>query len=222
MRAISLGAACAAALGLLIPAAADAAKRVQGYRFQVVAATHSSSASESGGSYYDYNGTTSESWKLRHRSADVANAGDFAFGSGGLIQLNVRGTYRDEVHTQFGQPGGDPNENNCTLTAPTGSSEFPAVAPDGASVTLTQKTRRSRVKVGWVFPMAALENPYFGTGCSHPDTVFPDDSFFIGSVPAATLRKKRFTLVNAHTPGGKYGNYTWRTAVTLKRVKTYR
>jgi hypothetical protein len=220
VRTIRLVVACAAACALALPAAANAS--VAGYRFKVVKASHSSSASEEHGSFNDYNGVTSETWSLRGRSADVPNAGDFNFASGGLITLNVRGVYKDEVHTQFGQPGGDPSESNCAITAATGDQDFPAVAPDQVWVAFQQKKRRSPVTVAWTFPMASLDNPYFGSGCSHPDTDFPDDHFFVNTVPAKRLGKKKLTLVNKGAPGGQYGNYTWRTAVTLKRVKTYR
>jgi hypothetical protein len=215
VRTISLVVACAAACALAVPAAANA--RVAGYRFKVVKATHSSSASETNGSFYDYNGVTSETWGLRGKTADVPNAGDFALGSGGLITLNVRGVYKDEVHTQY---GGDPSESNCTIVAPTGDQDFPAVAPDQVYIAMQQKKRQ--VTVAWSFPMASLTNAYFGTGCSHPDTEFPESSFFVNKVPAKQFRKKKLTLVNQGAPGGKYGNYRWRTAVTLKRVKTYR
>jgi hypothetical protein len=217
-------ACCAAAVvAAAVPATALAKKPVAGYHYVVVKASSKSSASETGGSFYGYNGATSASWSLRKKTKDVPNSGDFSYiGQGGQITFNVRGAYKDEVHTQFGQPGGDPSENNCVLSAPTGSKTYPAVAPESAQISILQKSRKARAKVGFNFPMANLQNPYFPTGCSNPDTEFPADKFFVTSVPAKTLTRKQFTLVNARTPGGKYGNYTWKTSVTLKRVKVYR
>ena len=217
MPKLRLALTCAAVLAAALPSAASA-KTVTGYRFKVVKATHTSSASETNGSFYHYTGTTSESWKLRGKSKDVANAGDVFFGVGGIVQLNVNGVYRDDVHTTFG----DSNDSTCSLTAPTGSSDYPAVAPESVSVNFIQKSRNGSVQVGWNFPMASLQNAYFGTECSHPDAEFPDDKYFLDRISAKTLRKKKFTLVNSGTPGGKYGNYTWRTTVTLQRVKTYK
>jgi hypothetical protein len=217
--------AASAALAALVPAAASAKATAFQASYKVVKATHTSSVSETNGSFNDYNGTSTASWHLGKARDGYPNSGYFgtsgqAPGSG-LVSLSIKGVYADEVHTTFGQPGGDPNENNCSLTAPTGSSDYPAVAPSSAMITMIQKRRNGPVTVGFVFPMASLENPYFGTGCSHPDTVFPDDKYFIRTYPLKTFQHKRFTLVDSGAPGGKYGNYKWKTSITLAGKTTH-
>lgn len=218
MRILPLAAAAAIALAAT-PAAADAQTKPLGFHYKIVSAVHTSSVSETTD---HYSGTSSESWQLRGPSNGFPNSGDFGtrHGLGNAIFLfNVRGTYNASVTVpEEDVYPGDPN--HCEATVSTGdTSDNAAMAPDAAQLVLVYNKRYKRVDGHWRFPMAMLNPPIFGANCSGANTVFPEDSAFRTHYPLSLFLKKRFTLSDTGGPGGKYGNYTWSTKITVTRNK---
>src|SRR2546421_9420287 len=109
-----------AMLLVLAPTNAVGSAAAKTYRFRVIAVTHTSSSQKSDSPFYT--GSSTSTWHLsRVRTISVTVVGGFITGGG---YLNVKGVYTAEASTNF---GGKPN--HCQLSAPTGSQDYPAVAP---------------------------------------------------------------------------------------------
>jgi hypothetical protein len=208
--------AAVAAVTLLVPVSAASAKsRGFAYTYKIVKATHTSSVSERSS---HFTGTSTETWTLgpKDKAGAFMNAGYFSSAPGapgtGLFTLAEKGVYKDSVQTDW--------PASCSLTAPSGSFDYPAVAPEGMMIAMVQKRFGGPVQVAFAQQIADLQNPYFGTECSHPDTTDPPESAFFTMVSPNLFKKRTFTVVNAGHPGGTAGNTTWKTSLTFKRVKT--
>jgi hypothetical protein len=107
----------------------------------------------------------------------------------------------------------------CSLSAPTGSEEFSAVAPQPVMLALSQDPQ-GRPTFVFTGVHATLGNPYFGTGCSTSLTGEPDpDVTSLKRVKASLFRKKAFTLRFAGSTADGGIAYRYTTVFKFKRVR---
>jgi hypothetical protein len=186
--------------------------------YRVVSVTHSSSSRKNDPPYYF--GTSTARWNLAPPTSKAPNlvpvtiAGPVAYGGG---TINVRGVFTAEARSNRGKPP-------CTLTAPTGSKKYPAVAPGPFQLVVGPDPKsRNRVQVvhGIVGNVhASLSNPYFGSECSTSITGEPDsDRTRVKSVPKSTFRQKTVVIRYAGSTNDSGISYRWSTTFTLKRIK---
>jgi hypothetical protein len=133
--------------------------------------------------------------------------GGLLFGSG---MVNVKGVFEAQASSDI---------DSCSLSAPTGSEEHPAVAPMPIILALT-KDPQGRPTFAHTGAFATLGNPYFGTGCSTSLTGEPDaDTVNLERVTASLFRKKAFTLRFAGSSADGGIAYRYSTVLKFKRVK---
>ena len=197
-------AAAAAGGALLIPQTASAAI------YRVVQASHSSNAAKTD---LPYQGTSSARWSLAPRTKDANNrfsvtrGGGLLFGAG---SVNVRGVFDAQASS---------DTDSCSLSAPTGSEEYRAVAPMPLILALT-KDPQGRPAFAFTGSRATLGNPYFGTGCNTPLTGEPDgDVTNLKRVKASLFRKKAFTIRLAGSTAEGGIAYRYSTVLKFKRVQ---
>jgi hypothetical protein len=197
-------AAAVAGGALLIPQTAAAAT------YKVVSATHSSSAAKTD---LPYQGTSSARWSLAPRTQEannrfsVSRGGGLLFGSG---MVNVKGVFDAQASSDL---------DSCSLSAPTGSEEYAAVAPMPLILALS-KDPQGRPTFAFTGVHATLGNPYFGTGCSTSLTGEPDgDITNLKRVKASLFRKKAFTLRFQGSSADGGIAYRYSTVLKFKRVK---
>ena len=109
--------------------------------------------------------------------------------------------------------------DSCSLSAPTGSQEYPAVAPLPLILAVT-KDPQGRTVFAFTGVRATLGNPYFGSGCSTSLTGEPDgDTTNLTYVKPSVFRKKRFTvrIAGASTEAG----ITYRYSTVFKFAKVH-
>jgi hypothetical protein len=201
-RNLILTAALAGPLALASPAAATT--------FKVTSVEHSSSAAKTD---LPYRGTSSARWSLAKPTKEannrlsVARGGGLLFGSG---MVNVKGVFQAQASSDI---------DSCSLSAPTGTEEYPAVAPMPLMLALT-KDPQGRPTFAFTGVHATLGNPYFGTGCSTSLTGEPDaDITNLKRVKASLFRKKRFTLRFAGSSNDGGIAYRYSTVFKFKRVR---
>jgi len=197
----------AAALGATLLAAPAASATT----YKVVSVKHSSSSQKTDLPFYQ--GSSSASWSLAKATKDannkleVARGGGFVTG-GGIV--NVRGVFDAQATSQT---------DSCTLHAPTGSTEYSAIAPQPLILAVA-KDPQGRVNFAFTGVHATLGNPYFGSGCSTSLTGEPDgDTTNLKPIKASLFRKKRFTIriAGSSTDGGIA--YKYSTVFKFKRIK---
>src|SRR2546423_400058 len=113
------------ALALALVPAAGGSQTAKTCRFRVVSVTHHSSSQKTESAPY-YTGSSTSTWHLVAATRKAPNrisitTGSFYSGGG---TINVKGTFTATADSQF---GGHPN--HCQLSASTGSTPYPAVAP---------------------------------------------------------------------------------------------
>lgn len=189
---------------LLIPQTAAAAV------YKVVQASHSSSAAKTD---LPYQGSSSARWSLAPRTKEannrfsVSRGGGLLFGAG---MVNVKGVFDAQASS---------DTDACSLSAPTGSEEYSAVAPMPLILALT-KDPQGRPTFAFTGARATLGNPYFGTGCSTSLTGEPDgDITNLKRVKASLFRKKAFTLRIAGSSAEGGIAYRYSTVLKFKRVR---
>jgi hypothetical protein len=196
--------AAAVAGALLIPQAAAAST------YKVVQATHSSSSSKTD---LPYQGSSSSHWSLAPRTKDANNRFSVAIGRGlvyGAGMVNVKGVFTAQASSDTA---------SCSLSAPTGSEEYPAVAPMPLLLALS-KDPQGRPTFVFTGVHATLGNPYFGTGCSTSLTGEPDgDVTSLKRVKASLFSKKAFTLRFAGSSAEGGITYRYSTVFKFKRVR---
>jgi hypothetical protein len=198
----------ASLLALAVVAAIPATAQARSSTFKVVSATHSSSSAKTD---EHYSGASTAGWKLPKPARLTVN---HLMGKPvAQVWLHVRGTFTGRATTDW--PG------NCSLTAPTGSKEFPAVAPDLVPLSIgPDPNGTGRTFATFLGQQATLGNPYFGTECSTSLTGEPDANITaIKPVSPRLFKHKKVTLRfkgSAHEGGIAY---TWSTVFKLKRVK---
>src|SRR5215208_481615 len=186
-----------------------AASPASAVTFKVTSVQHSSSSSKTDLPHYQ--GSSSATWSLAKRTKDapnrlsIARGGGLIFGSG---TINVRGTFTASATS---------DTDSCSLSAPTGSEEYPAVAPLPLILAVT-KDPQGRTVFAFTGVHATLGNPYFGSGCSTSLTGEPDgDTTNLTRVKPSIFRKKRFTIriAGASTEAG----ITYRYSTVFKFTK---
>ena len=183
-----LASALAGSLAAASPAAA--------VTYKVTSVVHSSSSAKTDLPHYQ--GTSSASWSLAKRTKqepnrlNVVRGGGLLFGTG---LVNVRGTFNASASS---------DTDSCSLTAPTGTTEYPAIAPQPLILAVS-KDPQGKTVFAFTGVLATLGNPYFGSGCSTSLTGEPDsDTTNLKRISPSLFRKRRFTIriAGASTEGG--------------------
>jgi len=211
-----------AALGLalmLVPAAAGS-QAAKTYRFRVVSVTHHSSSQKTESAPY-YTGSSTSGWHLAAATRKAPNrisvmTGGFYYG--GIGTVNARGTFTAKADTNFGG-----RANSCGLSAPTGSTDYPAVAPGRFPITIGQDPSASHRALVGIGPggdvYATLGNEYFGTECSTDISGEPDsDVTRLKSVPKSLFTHRLVTIKFAGSTNKDGIAYSWSTVIKLKRI----
>ena len=213
------GLVAAFALALALVPAASGSQAAKTYRFRVVSVTHHSSSQKTESAPY-YTGSSTSTWHLVAATRKAPNrisvtTGGF-YSGGGMI--NVKGTFTAAADSQF---GGHPN--HCQLSASTGSTQYPAVAPHRFPVTIAtdfSSPRRALVGIGPGGDVyASLSNGYFGAECSTDVSGEPDnDVTHLKSVPKSLFTHRLVTLKFAGSTNKDGIAYSWSTVIKLKRI----
>jgi hypothetical protein len=193
-------------------ATAVVASPAQAQTFKVTSLTHSSSSSKTDGTRYS--GSSTSTWRLAPATKDANNRISVIRGRGilyGSGMINVRGTFAAQATTDW--------PASCSLTAPTGSEEYPAVAPMPVMVSIT-KDPEGRPTVAFTGIHATLGNPYFGTECSTSNSAEADpDIRQLKRVKASIFKRRNVTIRFAGATNEDGIAYRWSTVFKLKRVK---
>ena len=191
-----------------VPATAPAKTTV----YKVTKATHASSAAKTT-TAPQYTGESSSTWSLAKATSKVPNRIALESGGGqlsGIGGVNVRGVFNGSAKGPWGEP--------CALSAPTGSQDFPAVAPEAFELQVQpDPAKRSHVLVVFNGKHASLGNPYFGSECTTSSNDEPDmKRTQTISVPKSRFKSKTVTLKWAGSTSGEL-DYRWSTTIVLKR-----
>lgn len=125
--------------------------------------------------------------------------------------INVRGTFAAQATTDW--------PASCSLTAPTGSMEYPAVAPMPVMLSIARDPQ-GRPVVAFTGMHATLGNPYFGTECSTSNSAEPDgDITQLKRIKASIFKRRLITLRFAGQTSEEGIAYRWSTVFKLKRIK---
>lgn len=197
-----------------LTAAAPAAAAYQA-SFRVVSATHTSSSRKNDPPFYF--GSSAASWSLAPPTSKAPNRlevtvnGPLVYGLG---TVNVRGVFTAQARTN--RTGG-----KCSLTAPTGSKTYPAVAPGPVQLAIGPDSKSpTRLVVVQMSTHATLGNPYFPSECSTSLTGEPDgDALGTKSVPKTTFRQKNVVLRFTGATNKAGIVYRWSTTIKLVRTK---
>jgi hypothetical protein len=186
------------------------------FRFRVVAVQHTSSSQKDDPPFYS--GHSTSRWSLAKPTRKAPNVIGVSFLPSlitGLGTVNVKGVFTAEATSN--RPA------HCALTAPTGSRDYPAVAPGpfvlGVGPDPASNSRALvAIGLGMAIP-ASLSNPYFGSECSTSITGEPDtDDMNLFRVPKSVFRKATVTLRSSGSTNKNGIAYTWSTRITLKRI----
>jgi hypothetical protein len=207
----------AAILLSVAPAGAVRSAGAKSYKFRVVAVTHSSSSKKNEPPFYV--GSSTATWHLARATSKAPNRITVNIGpgfSGGLGYINATGTFTAQATTNR-------TNGQCQLTAPTGSKQYPAVAPGRFPLTVSPAfVGKGRFGVaigpgGDVY--ATLGNPYFPSECSTSLSGEPDaDVSSLISVPQAIFTHLNVTLRFAGSSSAQGIDYRWSTTIKLKRI----
>ena len=179
--------------------------------YRVVAATHSSNAAKT---ELPYQGSSSAKRSLARPTKAADNRFRVSVGHGvvwGMGMVNVTGAFDAQASSDI---------DSCTLSAPTGSAEYPAVAPQPLMLGLNKDPDDGRPAFVFTGVHATLGNPYFGTGCTTSVTGEPDpETTSLEYVKPSLFRKKAFTLRFAGSTMEGGIAYRWSTTLKFKRVR---
>ncbi len=207
----------AAILLSVAPAGAVRSAGAKSYKFRVVAVTHSSSSKKNEAPIYV--GSSTATWHLARATSKAPNRITVNIGpgfSGGLGYINATGTFTAQATTNR-------TNGQCQLTAPTGSKQYPAVAPGRFPLTVSPAfAGRNRFSVG-IGPggntYATLGNPYFPSECSTSSSGEPDaDVSQLIKVPQAIFTHLNVTLRFVGSSSAQGIDYRWSTTIKLKRI----
>jgi hypothetical protein len=165
-----------------------------------------------------YTGSSSASWhlvpatKAAPNIISVQSSPILILGGG---RINVRGVFQAEATSN--RPA------HCTLTAPTGSTKYPAVAPGAFNVTIAPDQKAPARAVVVLGPgrnfSATLGNPYFGSECGTSITGEPDANVMdLKSIPRSAFRQKLLVIRFVGATNSNGISYRWSTVFTLKRI----
>ncbi len=209
----------AAALLAVAPAGAGSSAAQKQYRYRVIAATHSSSSKKNDLPFYT--GSSTSTWHLAPATKRAPNVVSLALAgrpypiTQGLGTVNINGVYTlDATDRQYG---------HCQFSAPTGSKDYPAVAPAPFVLAIGQDPKApNRAIVGIPYAVYATLGAPYGQ-CATSLTGQPDpDTTSLTSIPKSVLGHAIVTIQFAgHTSSGGI-DYTWSTTIKLKLIKRHR
>lgn len=207
-RTLNLTLAAAAIGGALILPRAAVAKQMT---FKVTTASHTSNAAKT---ELPYQGSSSSHWSLAKPTKAADNRFRVSVGNGvvwGLGYVNVSGTFAAQASSDM---------DSCSLTAPTGSDEYAAVAPAPLMLGLNKDPDNGRPAFVFTGRHATLGNPYFGTGCNTSASGEPrGEVTSLKYVKPSLFRKKSFSLKLAGSTMEGGIAYRWTTVFKFKRVR---
>ena len=216
MRVFSIAVLAAVLLAVAPAGAVTSAPRGM-YNFRVVAVTHSSSSRKDDLPFYT--GSSTSAWHLAPATRKAPNRISISFSpslSMGLGYVNAKGVFTAEATSN--RPNG-----HCSLSAPTGSTQYPGVAPGRFPLTVSSAfSPKGKVGValgpgGDVY--ATLGNPYFPSECSTSVDGEPNpDTTSLISVAKSLFTHPNVTLRFAGSTSDKGITYHWSTTIKLKRV----
>jgi hypothetical protein len=176
--------------------------------YKIVSVTHSSSSSKTD---EHYSGSSTSTWKLpKPARLSISYLNDKPVGQ---AWLHVRGTFTATATTDW--PG------SCSLSAPAGSEEYSAVAPDLVPLTIGPDPNGTGATfAAFLGSQASLSNPYFGTECSTSTTGEPSlDATSLKRVSPKLFKRRAITLKYAGATNDGAIAYRWSTVFKLKRVR---
>jgi hypothetical protein len=184
------------------------------FRFRVVALQHTSTSQKNESPLYT--GRSTSTWRLARatrRAPNVIGVTLLPSLITGLGTINVTGVFTAEATSN--RPNG-----HCTLSAPTGSREYPAVAPGPFLLAVgPDPASRSRALVVGIASRASLSNPYFGSECSTSITGEPDaDVMGVFRVSRSVFRRATITLRSRGSTNRSGIAYTWSTTIRLQKI----
>jgi hypothetical protein len=185
-------------------------------RFRVVAVQHTSSSQKNEAPLYT--GRSTSTWRLARatrRAPNVIGVTLLPSLITGLGTINVTGVFTAEATSN--RPG------QCSLRAPTGSRDYPAVAPGPFMLGVAPDPRsrtRALVAIGLgSATTASLSNPYFASECSTSTTGEPNaDTMHVFRVARSVFRRQTITLRSSGSTNRNGIAYTWSTTITLKKI----
>jgi hypothetical protein len=208
-------------LALLLGGAAHAGRKAPAATtvYRVVSVTHSSSSSKNEPPLYT--GSSTARWSLAPPTKDapntlsVTNAGRFTIGLG---RVNVRGVYNATARSN--RAGG-----RCSLSAPTGSRKYPAVAPGAFQLSLGVDPKSPNRLLFTQGPglnvHATLGNPYFPSECATTISGEPSvDTLLTRSLPKGTFTQRTVVVRFGGATSKEHIAYRWSTVFTFRRVGT--
>jgi hypothetical protein len=209
----------ASALLAVAPAGAGSSAAPKHYRYRVIAATHNSSSQKNDPPFYTGSSTTA--WHLAPATRKAPNVVGLTLAgrpypiTQGLGTVNVSGVYTiDATDRQYG---------HCQFSAPTGSKDYPAVAPAPFLLAIGQDPKApTRAIVGIGFAAQATLGPPYGQ-CATSLTGQPDaETTSLTSIPKSLFGRATVTVkFGGHTSTGGI-DYTWSTTLKLKLIKPKR
>lgn len=217
----------AAATGAILalamtPLVAAAPARARTFRFRVVKATHSSTASGHETTPM-FHGSASSSWHLvaaTRKATNVVTVGVSPIGVAGSGRMNLTGVYKEDATL---------DDQHCSLVAPTGSRKYGLVSPGPDQLTIGGNGRKLTAMIGGLggaMMATGLGNPYFGGPCEDGQLGDPDnaqDRARTGHISYAALTRRRRVVI--HVAGGyDVGKATahWDTRIVLQRIGRHR
>lgn len=207
----------AAVLLSVAPAGAVRTAGSKTYNFRVVSVIHSSSSKKN--EPPTYVGSSTATWHLARATSKAPNRLTVIVGpgySGGMGYINATGTYTAEASTNR-------TNGHCQLTAPTGSTQYPAVAPGRFPLTVSPAfVGKGRFGVG-IGPgkdvYATLGNIYFPSECSTSIGGEPDaEVSSLINVSKTIFTRPNVTLRFAGSTNAEGIEYHWSTVIKLKRI----
>lgn len=214
-----LALACLAfALLAVAPAGAGTSVAQKAYRYRVIAATHTSSVQKSDLPFFT--GSSTSTWHLAPATARAPNVVALTLRgrpypiTQGLGTVNITGIYTfDATDRKYG---------HCQISAPTGSKDYPAVAPGPFVLAIAQDPdapSRAIVAMGLGFDVQATLGPPYGS-CATSLTGEPDaDTTSLKSIPKSSLGRPLVTVKFAGHTNSNGIDYTWSTTIKLKLIK---
>ena len=181
-----------------------------GFRYRVVAATHTSSAERNDPGIYV--GKSTASWRLAPATRRAPNVvtgvvtPSFVTGSG---VVNIKGVYTLEAIRN--------DVEQCSVAAPTGATAFPAraVAPAAFQVAIVlDPKRRIAVALDGNARIASVTNSVIGCAAGGGPTVEPH----LFHVTRRQLRQTTLTLRSRGSSNRDGISLSWSTTITLKKI----
>jgi hypothetical protein len=196
------------AAGLAATALPAAAAEARTTTFKVVTATHTSSAAKTDGTRYS--GSSTADWKLaKPAKLQISTVAGHPVGQ---VWLKVRGTFTAQATTDW--PG------SCSVTAPTGSTQYSAVAPGLVPLSIGPDPNGTHgTLAAFQGVQATLANPYFGTECATDVSGEPSlDTTALRAISPRLLRRRTITLHYTGSTDAEGIAYRWATKFTLRRM----